>query len=30
MSKIINVIAGPFHSSEVPDWDEREDGFGLP
>lgn len=30
MSKIVNVLRGPFHSSEVPDWDHEEDGFGLP
>lgn len=30
MSKIVGVISGPLHSSEIPDWDEREDGFGLP
>lgn len=28
--RIINVITGPIHSSEIPDWDEQEDGFGLP
>jgi len=27
---IINIVAGPFHSSEIPDWDEEDDGFGLP
>jgi hypothetical protein len=30
MSKIVNVIRGPIHSSQIPDWDEVEDGFGLP
>jgi hypothetical protein len=30
MSQIINVVSGPFHSSEIPDWDELDDGFGLP
>lgn len=27
---IVNVIEGPFHSSQIPDWDEAEDGFGFP
>ena len=27
--KITSVLAGPFHSSEVPDWDYEEDGFIL-
>jgi hypothetical protein len=30
MAKIVNVLRGPVHSSEVPDWDIEEDGFGLP
>jgi len=30
MAKIINVLRGPIHSSEIPDWDHEEDGFGLP
>lgn len=30
VDRIVNVIAGPFHSSEVPDWDDVDDGFGLP
>lgn len=28
--RIVGIITGPFHSSEIPDWDEQEDGFGLP
>lgn len=28
--KIVNVLEGPIHSSEVPDWDIEDDGFGLP
>lgn len=27
---IVNVIEGPFHSSQIPDWDDRDDGFGFP
>lgn len=27
--RIINVVRGPIHSSDWPDWDEQEDGFGL-
>ena len=30
VDRIVNVIAGPFHSSEIPDWDDADDGFGLP
>ena len=30
MVKIVNVLSGPTHSSEIPDWDIDEDGFGLP
>jgi hypothetical protein len=30
MDKIVNVLRGPIHSSEIPDWDIDEDGFGLP
>lgn len=30
MAKIVNVLRGPTHSSEIPDWDIDEDGFGLP
>ena len=30
MAKIVNVLRGPVHSSEIPDWDIDEDGFGLP
>lgn len=30
MAKIVNVLRGPFHSSQIPDWDMEEDGFGLP
>lgn len=30
MAKILNVLRGPIHSSEIPDWDIEEDGFGLP
>lgn len=30
MVKVVNVLRGPIHSSEVPDWDHEEDGFGLP
>lgn len=30
MVKIVNVLRGPTHSSMVPDWDENDDGFGLP
>ena len=29
MAKVVNVLRGPVHSSEVPDWDDDEDGFGL-
>lgn len=28
--KIVNVLRGPIHSSMIPDWDEQDDGFGLP
>lgn len=27
--RIYGVISGPWHSSEVPDWDHEEDGWGL-
>ena len=27
--KITSVLAGPFHSSEVPDWDSDDEGFIL-
>jgi hypothetical protein len=27
--KITSVLAGPFHSSEVPDWDYEDEGFVL-
>lgn len=30
MAKIVNILRGPVHSSELPDWDHEEDGFGLP
>ena len=30
MTKIVNVLRGPVHSSMIPDWDEQDDGFGLP
>lgn len=30
MTKIVNVLRGPVHSSMIPDWDMEEDGFGLP
>jgi hypothetical protein len=30
MVKIVNVLSGPIHSSEIPDWDIDDDGFGLP
>lgn len=30
MAKIVNVLRGPIHSSEIPDWDIDDDGFGLP
>ena len=29
MAKVVNVLRGPIHSSEVPDWDMDDDGFGL-
>ena len=29
MSKVVNVLRGPVHSSQVPDWDMDDDGFGL-
>jgi len=29
MAKVVNVLRGPVHSSEVPDWDMDNDGFGL-
>lgn len=28
--KIYGVISGPYYSSEVPDWDIDDDGWGLP
>jgi hypothetical protein len=30
MVEIVNVLRGPIHSSEIPDWDIDDDGFGLP
>jgi hypothetical protein len=30
MAEIVNVLRGPIHSSEIPDWDIDDDGFGLP
>jgi len=30
MVQIVNVLRGPIHSSEIPDWDIDYDGFGLP
>lgn len=30
MAEIVNVLRGPIHSSEIPDWDIETDGFGLP
>lgn len=27
--KIIDVLHGPVHSSDWPDWDDTEDGFGF-
>jgi hypothetical protein len=30
MVQIVNVLRGPIHSSEIPDWDIEDDGFGLP
>jgi len=30
MAKVVSVQRGPIHSSEVPDWDNDNDGFGLP
>lgn len=30
MVKVVNVLKGPIHSSMVPNWDEVDDGFGLP
>ena len=29
MAKVVNVLRGPIHSSEVPEWDMDDDGFGL-
>jgi hypothetical protein len=29
VAKVVNVLRGPVHSSEVPDWDMDDDGFGL-
>lgn len=29
MVQIVNVLRGPIRSSEDPDWDMEEDGFGL-
>jgi len=29
MAKVVNVLRGPVHSSEVPDWDMDDDGFGF-
>jgi hypothetical protein len=29
MAKVVAVLRGPVHSSEVPDWDMDDDGFGL-
>lgn len=29
MAEVVWVIRGPVHSSEIPDWDIEEDGFGL-
>lgn len=29
MVQIVNVLRGPIHSSDDPDWDMEEDGFGL-
>jgi len=29
MAEVVNVLRGPVHSSEVPDWDMDDDGFGL-
>lgn len=29
MAKVVNVLRGPVHSSQVPDWDMDDDGFGL-
>jgi len=29
MAIVVNVLRGPVHSSEVPDWDMDDDGFGL-
>jgi hypothetical protein len=28
--KILDVLRGPVHSSDWPDWDDTEDGFGFP
>ena len=28
--KILDVLEGPIHSSEYPDYDEVDDGFGFP
>jgi len=29
MVQIVNVLRGPIHSSDDPDWDMEDDGFGL-
>ena len=29
MVQIVNVLRGPIHSSEIPDWDIEDDGFGC-
>jgi len=29
MAKVVSVLRGPVHSSQVPDWDMDDDGFGL-
>lgn len=29
MVQVVNVLRGPIHSSDDPDWDMEEDGFGL-
>lgn len=28
--KILDVLEGPIHSSDYPDYDETDDGFGFP
>jgi len=30
MSNVFGIVSGPWHSSEVPNWDELDDGYGLP